>query len=201
MEINFYTNGNDIFRSKAAKKKLRTLLKNYSFIDLKTYWNKFRSRCEQYLNSNVTFKVVFTKNNILELHFNVYKSEQEKEKELNRIKLRKVLAEKRKNRTNRGKLETIDAEYEEWKKDTTVDQEELILYFNARREFPDRYIPDPLVINKAPRLYIHDFIELLKGLDKENPNSKLVYEFDPYVIYMRKLLDMEDENDEDEIEI
>ena len=201
MEINFYTNGNDIFRSKAAKKKLRTLLKKYSFSDLKTYWNKFKGRCDIYLKSNVTFKVTFTKNETLEFQFNVYKSEQEKEKELNRIKLRKILAEKKKTRTNRGHIENVDAEYEEWKKDMNVDKEELRLYFEARREFPERYIPDPLVIKKSPRLYIHDFIELLKDLDKENPNSKLIYEYDPYVIYMRKLLDMEEDSEEDEIEI
>ena len=34
-----------------------------------------------------------------------------------------------------------------------------------------------------------------------NPNSKLIYEYDPYVIYMRKLLDMEEDSEEDEIEI
>ena len=41
MEIVFLVNGKkDIFKSKAARKKMRDLLKKYSFTDLKTYWNR-----------------------------------------------------------------------------------------------------------------------------------------------------------------
>ena len=66
MEIRFLVNGSkNIFRSKSAKKKLRDLLKKYSFSDLKQYWKKFKVRCEKYINDNVIFNSTFYQEEII----------------------------------------------------------------------------------------------------------------------------------------
>ena len=202
MEITFFVNGNkNIFKSKSAKKKLRDLLKKYSFTDLKKYWNKFKDRCNKYINDNVTFTTQFTKDGGIELSFKEYSSIEEKERDINKNKLRKLLADKKKGRNNKGNLNILEEEIEEWKKDMKTDKEEIRLYLEARREDPKKYIPDPIIIKKSPRMYIREFVEYMKELEEVNPNSKLVYEYDSFVIYMRKLLDMEDDNKDQEIEI
>ena len=115
--------------------------------------------------------------------------------------MRKLLADKKKGRNNKGNLNILEEEIEEWKKDMKTDKEEIRLYLEARREDPKKYIPDPIIIKKSPRMYIREFVEYMKELEEVNPNSKLVYEYDSFVIYMRKLLDMEDDNKDQEIEI
>lgn len=202
MEIVFLVNGNkNIFKSKAAKKKMRDLLKKYSFMDLKIHWNKFKNRCEKYINETAFFNTVFKKEGIIEITFVSYDTIEKKNHELNRIKLRKMLNDKKRNRLYRSNLDIIEDELKEWRKDTTVDQKEVDLYIEARREDPKRYVPDPIIIKKSPRLYIREFIEYTEELDRINPNSKLIYEYNAYVIYMRRLLDMEDNDNVKEIEI
>lgn len=202
MEIRFLVNGSkNIFRSKAAKKKLRDLLKKYTFTDLRHYWEKFKVRCDKYLNENVLFTTKFYQEEIMELNFIEYKTKEDKDKELNRKKLRKLIAEKKKTRKNQGTLNTLKEEEAAWLIDTTANKEEVALYLAARKQDPARYIPDPIILNKNPRLYIREYVEYTEYLEKINPGSKLVYEFDEYVVYMRRLLDMEEDKNEDEIEI
>ena len=50
-------------------------------------------------------------------------------------------------------------------------------------------------------MYIREYVQYMEYIEKINPNSRLVYEYDEYVIYMRKLLDMEEEKNVEEIEI
>jgi hypothetical protein len=202
MQITFFVNGNkNIFKSKSAKKKLRELLKKHSFSDLRTYWNKFKVRCDNYINDNVLFSTQFTKNEEIELTFKEYKSLEDKKREVNKHKLRKLLADKKKGRQNQGDLNIIEEELKEWDKDLQTDKEEVRLYIEARKEDPKRYVPDPIIIKKSPRMYIREYVEYMNELEETNPNSKLVYEYDAFVIYMRKLLDMEDEENGKEIEI
>ncbi len=202
MEIRFLVNGSkNIFRSKAAKKKLRDLLKKYSFSDLRHYWEKFKIHCDKYLNNNILFSIKFYQEGIIELSFIEYKSIEDKEKELNRVRLRKIIADKKKSRKNQGNLNMLKEEEAAWLIDTTANKEEVVLYLAARKQDPGRYIPDPLVIKKNPRLYIREYVEYFEYLEKINPNSKLAYEYDEFIIYMSRLLDMEDDKNEDEIEI
>lgn len=202
MEIVFLVNGKkDIFKSKAARKKLRDLLKKYSFTDLKTYWNKFKNKCNKYLNEDILFNTTFKKEGVIEITFIKYETVEKKNHELNRIKLRKMLNEKKKNRIYKGNLDIIEEELVEWRKDSTIDQNEVDLYIEARKQDPKSYVPDPIIIKKAPRMYIREFIEYSEELERTNPNSKLVYEYNAYVIYMRRLLDMEDDDNVKEIEI
>lgn len=202
MEIRFLVNGSkNIFRSKAAKKKLRDLLKKYSFTDLRHYWDKFKVRCNKYLNENVLFTTKFYQEGLMELNFIEYKTKEDKDKELNRKRLRKLIADKKKTRKNQGNLNTLKEEEAAWLMDNTVDKEEVGLYLAARKQDPGKYIPDPIILNKNPRLYIREYVEYFKHLERINPGSKLVYEYDEYIVYMRRLLDMEEDKNEDEIEI
>ena len=202
MEIRFLVNGSkNIFRSKAAKKKLRDLLKKYTFTDLRHYWDKFKVRCNKYLNENVLFTTKFYQEGLMELNFIEYKTKEDKDKELNRKRLRKLIADKKKTRKNQGNLNTLKEEEAAWLMDNTVDKEEVGLYLAARKQDPGKYIPDPIILNKNPRLYIREYVEYFNHLERINPGSKLVYEYDEYIVYMRRLLDMEEDKNEDEIEI
>jgi hypothetical protein len=202
MEIRFLVNGSKcVFRSKSARKKLRDLLKKYSFSDLKQFWGKFKVRCDKYLNENIMFTTNFYQEEILEISFIEYKNEEDKNKELNRLKLRKILADKKNNRKNQGSLNMLKEEEAAWLSDKQANKEEVALYLAARHQDPKRYIPDPTIIKKNPRLYIREYVEYMEFIERVNPNSKLVYEYDDFVIYMCRLLDMEDDINEDEIEI
>jgi len=88
-----------------------------------------------------------------------------------------------------------------WLADKQANKEEVALYLAARHQDPKRYVPDPTIIKKNPRLYIREYVEYMGFIERINPNSKLVYEYDDFVIYMCRLLDMEDDGNEDEIEI
>jgi len=202
MEIRFMVNGSkNVFKSKSAKKKLRDLLKKYSFNDLREYWSKFKDRCNKYLNENILFSTKFYQEELLEITFVEYKSKEDKEKELNREKLRKIIAEKKKTRKNQGSLNMLKEEEVAWLEDTKADKEEVMLYLAARKQDPNRYVPDPIILKKNPRMYIREYVQYMEYIEKINPDSRLVYEYDEYVIYMRKLLDMEEDKKEEEIEI
>jgi len=191
----------NVFKSKSAKKKLRDLLKKYSFNDLREYWSKFKDRCNKYLNENILFSTKFYQEELLEITFVEYKSKEDKEKELNREKLRKIIAEKKKTRKNQGSLNMLKEEEVAWLEDTKADKEEVMLYLAARKQDPNRYVPDPIILKKNPRMYIREYVQYMEYIEKINPDSRLVYEYDEYVIYMRKLLDMEEDKKEEEIEI
>ena len=202
MEIRFMVNGSkNVFKSKSAKKKLRDLLKKYSFNDLREYWSKFKDRCNKYLNENILFSTKFYQEELLEITFVEYKSKEDKEKELNRQKLRKIIAEKKKTRKNQGTLKMLKEEEVAWLEDTKTDKEEVMLYLAARKQDPNRYVPDPIILKKNPRMYIREYVQYMEYIEKINPDSRLVYEYDEYVIYMRRLLDMEEDKNEEEIEI
>jgi len=202
MEIRFMVNGSkNVFKSKSAKKKLRDLLKKYSFNDLREYWSKFKDRCNKYLNENILFSTKFYQEELLEITFVEYKSKEDKEKELNRQKLRKIIAEKKKTRKNQGTLKMLKEEEVAWLEDTKADKEEVMLYLAARKQDPNRYVPDPIILKKNPRMYIREYVQYMEYIEKINPDSRLVYEYDEYVIYMRRLLDMEEDKNEEEIEI
>lgn len=202
MEIRFMVNGSkNIFKSKSAKKKLRDLLKKYSFNDLREYWGKFKDRCNKYLNENILFSTRFYQEELIEITFVEYTSKEDKEKELNRQKLRKIIAEKQKTRKNQGTLKMLKEEEVAWLEDTKTDKEEVMLYLAARKQDPNRYVPDPIILKKNPRMYIREYVQYMEYIEKINPDSRLVYEYDEYVIYMRKLLDMEEEKNVEEIEI
>ena len=191
----------NVFKSKSAKKKLRDLLKKYSFNDLREYWSKFKDRCNKYLNENILFSTKFYQEELLEITFVEYKSKEDKEKELNRQKLRKIIAEKKKTRKNQGTLKMLKEEEVAWLEDTKADKEEVMLYLAARKQDPNRYVPDPIILKKNPRMYIREYVQYMEYIEKINPDSRLVYEYDEYVIYMRRLLDMEEDKNEEEIEI
>jgi len=202
MEIRFMVNGNkNIFKSKAAKQKLRTLLKQYNYLDLRFYWDKFKVNLERYLGEKVIFTTKFMQGDVIEIIFKEFETLEEKEKEISRGKLKKLIAKKRKDRQLQGSLKMLKEEEQAWEQDLKTDREEVRLYLDARKQDPKRYVPDPNVIRKNPRNYIRDYVEYMKFVEKMNPNSILVYEYDPYVIYMRRLLDMEDDDIEEEIEI
>ena len=202
MEIRFMVNGNkNIFKSKAAKQKLRALLKQYNYLDLRFYWDKFKVNLERYLGEKVIFTTKFMQGDVIEIIFKEFETLEEKEKEINRGKLKKLIAKKRKDRQLQGSLKMLKEEEQAWEQDLKTDREEVRLYLEARKQDPKRYVPDPNVIRKSPRNYIRDYVDYMKFVEKMNPNSILVYEYDPYVIYMRRLLDMEDDDIEEEIEI
>ncbi len=195
-------NGNkNIFKSKAAKQKLRALLKQYNYLDLRFYWDKFKVNLERYLGEKVIFTTKFMQGDVIEIIFKEFETLEEKEKEINRGKLKKLIAKKRKDRQLQGSLKMLKEEEQAWEQDLKTDREEVRLYLEARKQDPKRYVPDPNVIKKSPRNYIRDYVDYMKFVEKMNPNSILVYEYDPYVIYMRRLLDMEDDEIEEEIEI
>ena len=204
MNINFYVNGrNNIFKSKTAKKKMREQMKKYSFFDLRNYWKHLEAEYSAYVNDNILFDIkFFKKTQTIDIKFNVFENKEKKEKEITRHRLRKKLAEKKKNRKFAGSLRILEEEMVEWRKDVNVDQNNVDLYFNARKDFPNLYVPDPLIIIKNPRGFIREFTEQLQEIEKENPNSVLLYKYNSYVKYMRHMLDMEDDaKEEEEIEI
>lgn len=203
MNINFYVNGRkDIFKSKTAKKKLREKMKKYNFLDLRNYWKHLEPEYYNYVNDNILFDVSFLKKTqTVDIKFNVFENKEEKEKELARKKLRKKLAEKKRNRKFSGSLRILEEEMVEWRKDVNADQNEVDLYFEARKDYPNLYVPDPLIVRKNPRGFIREFTEQLQEIEKENPNSVLLYKYNSYVKYMRHMLDMEDEVNEEEIDI
>jgi len=203
MNINFYVNGKkDIFKSNTAKKKLRNKMKKYSFFDLRNYWKHLEPEYYSYVNDNILFDVTFLKKTqTIDIKFNIFENKEKKEKEIARKKLREKLTEKKRNRKFAGSLRILEEEMVEWRKDVNVDQNNVDLYFNARKEFPNLYVPDPLIIKKNPRGFIREFTEQLQEIEKENPNSNLLYKYNSYVKYMRHMLDMEDDINEEEIEI
>ena len=203
MNINFYVNGRkDIFKSKTAKKKLREKMKKYNFLDLRNYWKHLEPEYYNYVNDNILFDVSFLKKTqTVDMKFNVFENKEEKEKEIARKKLREKLAEKKRNRKFSGSLRILEEEMVEWRKDVNADQNEVDLYFEARKDYPNLYVPDPLIVRKNPRGFIREFTEKLQEIEKENPNSTLLYKYNSYVKYMRHMLDMEDEVNEEEIDI
>ena len=203
MNINFYVNGRkDIFKSKTAKKKLKEKMKKYNFLDLRNYWKHLEPEYYNYVNDNILFDVSFLKKTqTVDMKFNVFENKEEKEKEIARKKLREKLAEKKRNRKFSGSLRILEEEMVEWRKDVNADQNEVDLYFEARKDYPNLYVPDPLIVRKNPRGFIREFTEKLQEIEKENPNSTLLYKYNSYVKYMRHMLDMEDEVNEEEIDI
>jgi hypothetical protein len=203
MNINFYVNGRkDVFKSKTAKKKLRNKMKKYNFFDLRNYWKHLEPEYYSYVNDNILFDVTFLKKTqTIDIKFNVFENKEQKEKEIARKKLREKLAEKKRNRKFGGSLRVLEEEMVEWRKDVNANQNEVDLYFEARKDYPNLYVPDPLIIKKNPRGFIREFTEQLQEIEKENPNSTLLYKYNPYVKYMRHMLDMEDEVIEEEIDI
>ena len=177
-------------------------MKKYSFFDLRNYWKHLEPNYYDYVNDNVLFDVTFLKKTkTIDIKFNVFENKEQKEKEIARKKLREKLAEKKRNRKFSGSIRLLEEEMVEWRKDVNVDQNEVDLYFNARKDYPNIFVPDPLLIRKNPRGFIREFTEQLGEIEKENPNSVLLYEYNSYVKYMRHMLDMEDETNEEEIDI
>jgi len=177
-------------------------MKKYSFFDLRNYWKHLEPEYYSYVNDNILFDVTFLKKTqTIDIKFNIFENKEKKEKEIARKKLREKLTEKKRNRKFAGSLRILEEEMVEWRKDVNVDQNNVDLYFNARKEFPNLYVPDPLIIKKNPRGFIREFTEQLQEIEKENPNSNLLYKYNSYVKYMRHMLDMEDDINEEEIEI
>ena len=193
MQVNIITNKRDldVFVSKRAKKKCREYIKQFNYGELKKYWHEFlKEDLTKYFKELVDVKSSFSnKEKSITLQFEIFESQEEKDKLELKKKVKAKLRKMRHKRNNKGQLDQLEDEIDYFNEETKVAKDILKMYINACKKYPKMYIPDPIDIQKKPRDYLMDLVEYIQENEEDDKTNSLYRRFNPYVVYMSKMID------------
>ena len=193
MQVNIITNKRDldVFVSKRAKKKCREYIKQFNYGELKKYWHEFlKEDLTKYFKELVDVKSSFSnKEKSITLQFEIFESQEEKDKIELKKKAKAKIRKMRHKRNNKGQLDQLEDEIDYFNEETKVAKDILKMYINACKKYPKMYIPDPIDIQKKPRDYLMDLVEYIQENEEDDKTNSLYRRFNPYVVYMSKMID------------